>query len=392
MNCTMEPLISPPDRLSGFLARNDRVPPFQRHRLFFYGPAAGLPSGVGGSAATTARDSTNSPAAIIVFIVAPPGGHGIDPGGRARESKDGLQRLCRKRPCRPLCFCTAGGARGELAHVSRLTRLRRRWSISTRATIASPIGTNRGSRHGSCRPFTRISVGSPVARDGALRLAGCELVGLIATRHTIGMPARDAAEHPAVAVGLGGDGGVGAASTRLVAVGDVERRRLGGAGGRTNTSLFSLPRMLATREPGPVLERRAPPAATAAPCPDRPSACRRPARPARRDARPRPARTRRRSSRGPCAPRRSARSSRPRPSGTGQRTGVASTCSSVTAVGSGIVGLHVADLRHVPEDANALAGEEFLRHRAGRDAADRLAGADCGRRRGSRGSRTWRRR
>ena len=56
----------------------------------------------------------------------------------------------------------------------------------------------------------------------------------------------------------------------------------------------------------------------------------------RRNARSRPVRKRRRWSRGPCARRRSARSSRPRPSGTGHRTGVASTCSSVTAVGSGI--------------------------------------------------------
>ena len=57
---------------------------------------------------------------------------------------------------------------------------------------------------------------------------------------------------------------------------------------------------------------RSPPAATAAPCRDRPSACRRPVRPAPAARRPRPVRTRRRWSRGPSARRRSARSSSPR--------------------------------------------------------------------------------
>jgi hypothetical protein len=43
---------------------------------------------------------------------------------------------------------------------------------STRAIIASPIGTKRGSRHGSWRPFTEISVGSPV-RVTVAAAAGC---------------------------------------------------------------------------------------------------------------------------------------------------------------------------------------------------------------------------
>ena len=40
-------------------------------------------------------------------------------------------------------------------------RWRSQWSASTMATIASAIGTNRGSRQGSWRPLVRMVVGSP---------------------------------------------------------------------------------------------------------------------------------------------------------------------------------------------------------------------------------------
>src|SRR5438105_10207204 len=66
-------------------------------------------------------------------------------------------------------------------------RQRNQWSASVIATIASPMTTNRGSRHGSCRPFTAISVASPLrVTVGCGR--GMLLVGLTATRMTIGSP------------------------------------------------------------------------------------------------------------------------------------------------------------------------------------------------------------
>src|SRR5260370_688730 len=53
--------------------------------------------------------------------------------------------------------------------------------------MLSPIGTKRGSRHGSCRPRVTISVGSPCrVTVGCGR--GRLLVGFRATRSTIGSP------------------------------------------------------------------------------------------------------------------------------------------------------------------------------------------------------------
>ena len=63
----------------------------------------------------------------------------------------------------------------------------RQWSASTIAIIASPIGTKRGSRHGSWRPLVEIVVGAPLLVTVSWS-CGIELVGLIAQRMTMGKP------------------------------------------------------------------------------------------------------------------------------------------------------------------------------------------------------------
>ncbi len=98
-----------------------------------------------------------------------------------------------------------------------------------RATIASAIGTKRGSKQGSWRPRVRISVGSPVrvtVRWGRDRL----LVGFTAARQTIGLAAADATQHAAVPIRFRADAPVCL---------------------RTNKSLFWLPRAVATPKPAP---------------------------------------------------------------------------------------------------------------------------------------------
>src|SRR5580698_1810349 len=64
---------------------------------------------------------------------------------------------------------------------------RSQWSASTMATIASAIGTKRGKRHGSCRPLVRIVVGWPSSVTVCCSI-GRLLVGLTAARRTSGIP------------------------------------------------------------------------------------------------------------------------------------------------------------------------------------------------------------
>ncbi len=109
----------------------------------------------------------------------------------------------------------------------RLTFARKKWSMSTSATIASPIGTKRGSKHGSFRPFTRMSVDSPV-RVTVRCERGILLVGWIATRHTIGIPLEMPPSIPPCRF-------------EAVVIGEVA----------SNTSLPRVARMFATAKPAP---------------------------------------------------------------------------------------------------------------------------------------------
>src|SRR5262245_16666503 len=93
--------------------------------------------------------------------------------------------------------------------------------------MASPMGTNLGNRHGSWRPLTVTSVGSPLlvtVRWGCGRL----LVGLMATRQMIGSPLEIPPNIP---------------PWRLVSVPIW--------GLSTKGSLFLLPRAVATAKPAP---------------------------------------------------------------------------------------------------------------------------------------------
>ncbi len=91
------------------------------------------------------------------------------------------------------------------------------------------MGTKRGNKHGSCRPRVLISVGSPLRVTVACG-RGKLLVGLIATRQTIGSPLEMPPSMP---------------PWRLVTV-PMRPSSL-----RTNGSLLSLPRAVATPKPAP---------------------------------------------------------------------------------------------------------------------------------------------
>src|SRR5262245_11593352 len=143
--------------------------------------------------------------------------------------------------------------------------------------MASPIGTKRGSRHGSWRPRVAISVGWPLrvtVRWGRGRL----LVGFTATRQTTGSPLLMPPSIPPwrlVSVPMrqpltpnpsppGGEGRFLLPSPPGGEGGFLLPSPPGGEGGfllpsppggeglgvrGTNTSLFSLPRAVATRKP-----------------------------------------------------------------------------------------------------------------------------------------------
>ena len=148
------------------------------------------------------------------------------------------------------------------------------WSAKVIAIIASPMGTKRGSRQGSCRPLVAMVVGAPslvTVSWGWGRL----LVGLMAQRRTMGMPEEMPPSMPPwrlVRVMMFGRRGATASRRFVAGVWFCASRSSSCSASSTacsersvasslsvvcvscsvvNVSLFSLPRIVATSNPAP---------------------------------------------------------------------------------------------------------------------------------------------